>query len=89
MLNGDGPCSQARLTINELKQQQMGLTGVAFPGASPSFGAPAPPMVAGPPLAPPVDPWAPTAAPRTQSPWGAAPLPAPPPSRHTPNPFLS
>ncbi|XP_068631626.1 epsin-2 [Battus philenor] len=38
------PQPPARLTINELKQQQMGLgAGIAFPSASPSFGAPANP----------------------------------------------
>ncbi|KAJ0176938.1 hypothetical protein K1T71_006947 [Dendrolimus kikuchii] len=31
----------AKLSINELKQQQMGLTGLSFPSASPAFGAPA------------------------------------------------
>ncbi|XP_075973081.1 epsin homolog lqf isoform X2 [Anticarsia gemmatalis] len=42
----------ARLTMNELKQQQMGLQGLTFPSASPAFGAP--------PLhAAPADPWAP------------------------------
>ncbi|XP_026318370.1 epsin-2 [Hyposmocoma kahamanoa] len=83
------PPPPARLTINELKQQQMGLTGVAFMSPSPSFAASAPAVpllpagAAGAPAAPAADPWAPTAAPRTQSPWAAAP------SRHTPNPFLS
>ncbi|KAJ8727827.1 hypothetical protein PYW08_016212 [Mythimna loreyi] len=89
----------ARLTMNELKQQQMGLTGLNFGTASPSFGAPASAPMApalggalGAPLggplgaAPPLaaDPWAPpVAAPRTTSPW------SPPHTRHTPNPFLS
>ncbi|KAF9410392.1 hypothetical protein HW555_010518 [Spodoptera exigua] len=34
--------SLARLTMNELKQQQMGLTGLNFGTASPAFGASAP-----------------------------------------------
>ncbi|KAJ2939138.1 hypothetical protein O0L34_g8450 [Tuta absoluta] len=85
------PPPPARLTINELKQQQMGLTGAPFPAPA----APSPAFAAAPyaaplaPLAPqPVssDPWAPVgpvAAPRTSSPW------SPQQSRHTPNPFLS
>ncbi|XP_072932327.1 epsin-2 isoform X2 [Epargyreus clarus] len=105
----------AKLTINELKQQQMGITpplvGLNFPAAglasapSPAFGSglnPAglnpsgaglnpsgaglPPMPAAGGLPPhgagAADPWAPVAA-RSSSPW------SPPPTRHTPNPFLS
>ncbi|CAH2038146.1 unnamed protein product, partial [Iphiclides podalirius] len=72
----------ARLTINELKQQQMGLGGaLAFPPSAPAPALGAPPAVAAPgPIA--ADPWAPAAA-RSASPW------SPPPQRHTPNPFLS
>lgn len=73
----------ARLTMNELKQQQMGLSGLPFGAASPALGGPAapqPPLGAGlPPLAPGTngqDAWA-----RSASPWS--------PQRHTPNPFLS
>lgn len=84
----------ARLTMNELKQQQMGLTGLNFGTASPSFGAAAPvpgaPMGVAPmgvaPMGNGADPWAPAppvAAPRSTSPW------SPPHTRHTPNPFLS
>ncbi|XP_022831239.1 epsin-2 isoform X1 [Spodoptera litura] len=42
----------ARLTMNELKQQQMGLTGLNFGTASPAFGAPAPMPTMAAPLAP-------------------------------------
>ncbi|XP_046959427.1 epsin-1 [Vanessa cardui] len=86
------PPAPVKLSINEIKQQQMGLnTGLSFPSASPAFGAPmaaAPPLVGGPAPAlsgPPAmgaaaDPWAPA---RATSPW------SPPATRHTPNPFLS
>uniref|UniRef100_A0A2A4JTY0 ENTH domain-containing protein n=1 Tax=Heliothis virescens TaxID=7102 RepID=A0A2A4JTY0_HELVI len=86
----------ARLTMNELKQQQMGLTGLNFGAPSPAFGAPAlsapaAPLAPAPLLAPApapllgagADPWAPVPAPRSNSPW------SPPHARHTPNPFLS
>lgn len=66
----------AKVSINELKQQQMGLTGVAF--GSPAMAPLAPMPVA--PLAPMT--MAPTGA---SDPWA----PAPAPQRHTPNPFLS
>ncbi|KAJ8730425.1 hypothetical protein PYW07_017463 [Mythimna separata] len=90
----------ARLTMNELKQQQMGLTGLNFGTASPSFGAPAPvpmgaplgvapglaPSMAAPSMAAPLaaDPWAPPVA----APRTTSPW-SPPHQRHTPNPFLS
>ncbi|XP_063618857.1 epsin-2 isoform X2 [Cydia splendana] len=79
------PPQPAKLSINELKQQQMGLSGMSFPSAA----APAAPAFPGyPPLpaAAAMDPWAapaPVPAPRSQSPW------SPPNNRHTPNPFLS
>lgn len=78
------PPQPAKLSINELKQQQMGLSGMPFPTAA----APAPAFPGYPPLptAAAMDPWAapaPAAAPRSQSPW------SPPNNRHTPNPFLS
>ncbi|CAH0578938.1 unnamed protein product [Chrysodeixis includens] len=65
----------ARLTMNELKQQQMGLSGLSFGSPSPSFGAPAPAPAAPAPTNG-QDAWA-----RSASPWS--------PQRHTPNPFLS
>ncbi|XP_047529224.1 epsin-1 isoform X1 [Vanessa atalanta] len=86
------PPAPVKLSINEIKQQQMGLnTGLSFPSASPAFGAPmaaAPPLVGGPApalsgphaLGAAADPWAPA---RATSPW------SPPATRHTPNPFLS
>ncbi|XP_053607817.1 epsin-2 isoform X2 [Plodia interpunctella] len=79
------PPQPARLTINELKQQQMGLTGVSFPSSSPAFGAPpsVPNMTANMPAnnthnitnnhMAGADPWSPAWAP----------------ARRTPNPFLS
>ncbi|XP_059056909.1 epsin-2 isoform X2 [Achroia grisella] len=75
------PPHPARLTINELKQQQMGLSGVSFPAGA-GMGPAAPMGPAGPvgPVGPASDPWA---APRATSPW------SPPHSRQTPNPFLS
>nr|XP_049699984.1 epsin-2 isoform X2 [Helicoverpa armigera] len=76
----------ARLTMNELKQQQMGLTGLNFGAASPAFGAPAAaPLAPLAPLAPaplmPAAPLAPAPAPllggaaAAADPW--APVPAP------------
>lgn len=92
------PPAPARLTMNELKQQQMGLQGLTFPSTSPAFGATAP-------LA--ADPWAPTTGvagvPPAGMPMGAMAMPvnmtmvdgrssspwSPQHQRHTPNPFLS
>ncbi|RVE48914.1 hypothetical protein evm_006484 [Chilo suppressalis] len=86
--------AQPKLSINELKQQQMGLTGMPFQSSPPAFGAPAPALSTSASITPvPMgintavggvgDPWAPVPAPRSQSPW------SPPNARHTPNPFLS
>ncbi|XP_063534138.1 epsin-2 isoform X3 [Cydia strobilella] len=81
------PPMPAKLSINELKQQQMGLSGMSFPTAA-ATAAPAFPGYPPLPAAAAMDPWAapapaPAPAPRSQSPW------SPPAHRHTPNPFLS
>ncbi|XP_045771362.1 epsin-1 isoform X2 [Maniola jurtina] len=78
------PPPPAKLSINEIKQQQMGLNpGLAYPSPTPGFSAPpagmAPTMPTGLGAAA-ADPWAPA---RAASPW------SPPATRHTPNPFLS
>ncbi|XP_060803032.1 epsin-2 [Amyelois transitella] len=70
------PPQPARLTINELKQQQMGLTGVNFPpSTSPAFST-ASVTGNGQHTAGAAEPWAAARA----SPWSP---------QHTPNPFLS
>ncbi|XP_049868641.1 epsin-1 [Pectinophora gossypiella] len=95
------PPPPARLTINELKQQQMGLSGVPFQSSSPAFGAPAGGVAvlpgagaglgAGPLGAAHVGAGSLGAA----DPWAPVPAPraaspwSPPQQRHTPNPFLS
>ncbi|KAF9817599.1 hypothetical protein SFRURICE_014738 [Spodoptera frugiperda] len=95
----------ARLTMNELKQQQMGLTGLNFGTASPAFGAPAPMPTMAAPLAPSGMAGgmagaglAPSLAPAGVAgadPWAPVAAPrstspwSPPHQRHTPNPFLS
>ncbi|CAH0719683.1 unnamed protein product, partial [Brenthis ino] len=87
-----------KLSINEIKQQQMGLNqGLPFPNATPAYAAPlampplAPLSLGGPELMPLGAAGGPGAAPaadpwapaRATSPW------SPPATRHTPNPFLS
>ncbi|XP_069358511.1 epsin-1 isoform X2 [Maniola hyperantus] len=78
------PPPPAKLSINEIKQQQMGLNpGLAYPSPTPGFSAPPAGMAPTMPTslgAAAADPWAPA---RASSPW------SPPATRHTPNPFLS
>ncbi|KAL4719605.1 hypothetical protein ACJJTC_012346 [Scirpophaga incertulas] len=69
------PTHGPKLSINELKQQQLGLAGAPFPSASP------PP--------PPADPWAPAPPPASAAPPAGGSPWSPPATRHTPNPFLS
>ncbi|XP_037293626.1 epsin-2 isoform X2 [Manduca sexta] len=77
------PPPPVRPSMNELKQQQLGLSGVPFASPAPFSASPAPAAAA----PAPADPWAPAPvpAPRATSPWS----PHHPPARHTPNPFLS
>lgn len=80
---------KAKLSINEIKQQQMGLNPAVNYSSPPPFAMAAPAPLVQPMAAPmsvggvgALDPWAPAPV-RSQSPW------SPPATRHTPNPFLS
>nr|XP_032519844.1 epsin-1 isoform X2 [Danaus plexippus plexippus] len=83
------PPPPAKLSINEIKQQQMGLNPAVNYSSPPPFAMAAPAPLVQPMAAPmsvggvgALDPWAPAPV-RSQSPW------SPPATRHTPNPFLS